>query len=165
MPGDVLGSDIGTMYYIRSDAAFNIARARGLWEVLLRRVARRNPHLASFRASVADSDLADARYIGVQTVATSEITGSLGRHREFSSSFLPVGNTARLRERWRQSYTRLLAGETCPPVRLCRVGDRYYVVNGHHRVSAARYLNLEAVQAHVSEIDLGTTFGNDGEFA
>ena len=154
VPGDVLGSDIGTIYYIRSDAAFNIARARGLWEVFRMHAAGRRPCLKPFRESVGESGLAEASYLGVQSVETGEIVGSLGRAREFSRSFFPVGSRTMQRERWRQSYTRLLCGDVCPPIQVCRAGESYYVVNGHHRVSAARYLNAKTVQAHVSHIDI-----------
>ena len=159
MPGDILGSDIGTIYYIRSDAAFNIARARGLWDVFRMRVAGRRPYLKSFRDTVGESSLAEASYLGIQSIVTEDIVGSLGRAREFSCSFLPVGSRAMQRERWRQSYTRLLCGEVCPPVQVCRAGESCYVVNGHHRVSAARYLNVKTMQAHVSGIDITTAFG------
>ena len=158
MPGDVLGSDIETIYYIRSETAFQIARTRGLWEVFRRRIARKDPYLRSFRESVQEPGLADAKYLGVQIVAARDIVGSLGRVKEFSRSFLPVGSTARQKERWRQSYTRLLSGGVAPPVRVCKAGKIYYVVNGHHRVSAARYLNVETMSAHVS--DIGTTAAN-----
>jgi hypothetical protein len=152
--GDVLGSDIGTIYYIRSDAAFNIARARGLWEVFRMRVAGRRPYLKPFRESVGEFSLAEASYLGVQSLVTGKIVGSLGRHREFSRGFMPVGSTARQRERWRQSYTRLLCREVLPPIQVCRAGGSLYVVNGHHRMSAARYLNVDTMLAHVSDIDI-----------
>lgn len=153
MPGDVLGSDVETIYYIRSENAYNIARRRGLCEVVRGRIARQNPYLLSFRESVGDLALRGARYIGMRTVATKDIAGSLGRVREFSRGFLPLGSTGRQKERWRQCYTRLLSGHVDSPVQVCRVGGRFFVVNGHHRVSVARYLNLESVQAHVSEIE------------
>lgn len=118
------------------------------------RVAGRHPYLLSFRESVGDPSLAGARYVGVQTIATKDIVGSLGREREFSRGFLPVGSTARQKERWRQSYTQLHTGDTYFPVQVCRAGKKYFVVNGHHRVSVARYFNVKTIQAHVSEIDI-----------
>jgi hypothetical protein len=163
MPGDVLGSDIGTIYYIRSDTAFNIARARGLWEVFRMRVAGRRPYLKPFREAVGESSLAEAYYLGVQSVVTDEIVGSLGRAREFSRAFLPVGSKTMQRERWRQSYTWLLCGQVRPPIRVCGAGGGYYVVNGHHRVSAARYLGVRTMLAHVSDIDTTKVTGVGGE--
>ena len=129
------------------------------------RIAGRRPYLKSLRESVGESSLAEARYLGVQFVVTEDIVGSLGRAREFSRSFLPVGSRAMQRERWRQSYTRLLCGKVCPPIQLCRAGGSYYLVNGHHRVSAARYLNAETMQAHVSSMDVPQVSDAAGEFA
>ena len=163
MPGDVLGADLGTIYYIRSEDAYNIARTRGLWEVVRGRIAGRNPYLLSFRESVGDLDLSSARYLGIRTVATKDIAGSLGREREFSRSFLPVGGAARQKERWRQCYTRLLSDNTDFPVRVCRVGGRFFVVNGDHRVSVARYLNLKSIRAYVSEAEERTVPGLEGD--
>jgi hypothetical protein len=153
MPGDVLGSDVRTIYYIRSENAYNIARTRGFWDVVRGRIAGQNPYLLSFRESVGDLGLTGARYLGKQAIAMEDISGSLGREREFSRGFLPVGGAARQKERWRQCYTRLLSGATDSPVQVCRVGRSFFVVNGHHRVSVARYLNLKSIQAYVSEIE------------
>lgn len=94
----------------------------------------------------------------MQTIATKDIVGSLGREREFSRSFLSVGSKAMQRERWRQSYTRLLCGNIDSPVHVCRVGKACFVVNGHHRVSVARYFTMKTIQAHVSEIDPTSEF-------
>jgi hypothetical protein len=114
---------------------------------------------------VGKSSLAEASYLGVQSVVMEDITGSLGRAMEFSRSFLPVGSRTMQRERWRQSYTRLLCREICPPVQVCRANESYYVVNGHQRVSAARYLNVKTMQAHVSDIDITEVFDSGGESA
>jgi hypothetical protein len=162
MPGDVLGSDLGTIYYIRSENAYNIARKRGFWEVVRGRIAGRNPYLLSFRESAGDLDVTAARYLGIRTIATKDVAGSLGRYREFSRGFLPVGGAARQKERWRQCFTRLLSGNADSPLHVFRVGRRFFVVNGHHRVSVARYLNLKSIRAHVSEIGEQTVSGLEG---
>lgn len=49
MPGDVLGSDIRTIYYIRSENAYNLARKQGFRELVRQRIAGRDPYLRSFR--------------------------------------------------------------------------------------------------------------------
>ncbi len=160
-PGDVLGSDVGTIYYIRSENAYSIARTRGFWDVVRSRIAGRNPYLLSFRECVGDSGLTEAKYLGLRTIATKDISGSLGREREFSRGFLPVGGAARQKERWRQCYTRLLSGATDSPVQVCRVGERFFVVNGHHRVSVARYLDLKSIRAYVSEVEEKAVSGSE----
>ena len=37
----------------------------------------------------------------------------------------------------------------CPPFRVVQVGDCYYVRDGHHRISVARLLGEEYIEAHV----------------
>ena len=162
MPGDVLGSDVGTIYYIRSENAYSIARTRGFWDVVRGRIAGRNPYLLSFRECVGDPSFTDSKYLGMRTIATKDVAGSLGRDREFSRGFLPVGGSARQKERWRQCYARLLSGNADSPLHVFRVGRRFFVVNGHHRVSVARYLNLKSIRAHVSEIGEQTVSGLEG---
>jgi len=90
----------------------------------------------------------------MQSILTKNVVGSLGREGEFTRSFLPVGSSSRQKERWRQSYTRLLTGNMDSPVQVYRAGDKYFVVNGHHRMSVARYFNLQRIRAHVSEIEM-----------
>ena len=153
MPGDVLGSDLHTIYYIRSEGAYSLARRRGLWEIVKRRIAGQHPYLLSFRQAVGDSGLSDARYLGMWSIDTKDVVGSLGRDWEFSRGFLPVGSISRQKERWRQSYTDLFTGKVDSPIQVCRAGKKYFVANGHHRMSVARYLNLATIRAHVSEIE------------
>jgi ParB-like chromosome segregation protein Spo0J len=42
-------------------------------------------------------------------------------------------------------------GLTLPPVDLIRVGESYFVRDGHHRVSAARALGQAFIEATVTE--------------
>ncbi len=42
-----------------------------------------------------------------------------------------------------------LTGETLPPVDLVKVGDFYFVRDGHHRISVARALGQQFVDAIV----------------
>jgi hypothetical protein len=43
-------------------------------------------------------------------------------------------------------------GEALPPVDLVKVGEIYFVRDGHHRVSVARALGLSDIDAHVTEV-------------
>lgn len=54
--------------------------------------------------------------------------------------------------RWKRVYGALLQGKTLPPVELYKVGDAYFVVDGNHRVSVARYRGAAAVDAVVTEL-------------
>jgi hypothetical protein len=43
-------------------------------------------------------------------------------------------------------------GESMPPVDLVRVGEIYFVRDGHHRVSVSRALGRTDIDAHVTEV-------------
>jgi hypothetical protein len=47
------------------------------------------------------------------------------------------------------------AGQVLPPVELYRLCDRYYVLDGHHRVAAALKTGQLAMDAHVVEFRPG----------
>ncbi len=88
-------------------------------------------------------------YRGMRTVPISQIAGSLNRYHEFDSAFLPKNDENAAR--W-QSVDRAFYQEvSLPPIVLYKVGDVYFVVDGHHRVSVAREQNAEFIDAEVRE--------------
>jgi len=88
-------------------------------------------------------------YRGVQTVRVDQIAGSLNRYHEFDRVFLPASD--KLAARW-QSVNRAFYEEiSLPPVVLYKVGQVYFVVDGHHRVSVAREQGQLYIEAEVRE--------------
>jgi hypothetical protein len=88
-------------------------------------------------------------YRGVQTVRVEQIAGSLNRYHEFDRVFLPASD--KLAARW-QSVNRAFYQEiSLPPVVLYKVGQVYFVVDGHHRVSVARGQGQIFIEAEVRE--------------
>jgi hypothetical protein len=88
-------------------------------------------------------------YRGVQTVRVDQIAGSLNRYHEFDRVFLPASD--QLADRW-QSVNRAFYQEiSLPPVVLYKVGQVYFVVDGHHRVSVAREQGQIYIEADVRE--------------
>ena len=88
-------------------------------------------------------------YRGVQTVRVDQIAGSLNRYHEFDRVFLPASD--KLADRW-QSVNRAFYQEiSLPPVVLYKVGQVYFVVDGHHRVSVARGQGQVYIDAEVRE--------------
>ena len=77
------------------------------------------------------------------------IVGSLGRERDFDQTVLPA--EASVEERWKRIDRAFQRGEDLPPVELYEIGDAYFVVDGHHRVSVARYHDVPTVEAAVVE--------------
>lgn len=89
-------------------------------------------------------------YRGVQAVPLDKIIGSLERSDDFDRSFLPTqGHSI---NKWLSVDTAYLQGIPLPPVTLYQVGDAYFVVDGHHRISAGRTKGLTYIDAEVTEV-------------
>ena len=88
-------------------------------------------------------------YRGRRVVEVDEIVGSVGRWRDFDRSFLPA--RASMGQRWKRIDRAFQRGEDLPPVELYKIGDAYFVVDGHHRVSVARYHDVPTLEAAVAE--------------
>ena len=88
-------------------------------------------------------------YRGVKTVPTSQIVGSLNRYHEFDTAFLPKNDENA--KRWQSVDSAFYQEISLPPVVLYKVGEVYFVVDGHHRVSVAREQNADFIDAEVRE--------------
>jgi hypothetical protein len=98
------------------------------------------------RASRANGGLR----VGRREVDVSKIVGSVGRYRQFDSGFMP--KKASLRGKWARVDRAFVRGEELPPVSLYKIGDQYFVEDGNHRVSVARYQGVEMIDAEVVEL-------------
>ena len=88
-------------------------------------------------------------YRGLRTVPVGQIGGSVGRCSEFDRDFMPA--KASVEERWKRIDRAFRRGEELPAVSLYKVGGFYFVLDGHHRVSVARYYGVEWIEAYVTE--------------
>ena len=88
--------------------------------------------------------------IGRRVVPVERIVGSVGRHRDFDRAFLPA--TASVGSKWKRIDRAFHRGQELPPVMLYKVGDAYFVEDGNHRVSVARYQGVEWIDAEVVEL-------------
>ena len=134
------------------DADFTRARRRARLRAAVARVRRRKER-ASNRLLCYD-DVRRGRlvagnrpYRGTRIVEADNIVGGVGRCSDFDRSFLPT--RASIAERWKRIDRALHRGEDLPPVELYQVGEAYFVVDGHHRVSVLRYHGVPTVEAEV----------------
>ena len=83
----------------------------------------------------------------METVEVEKIVGSVGRSNDFDACFLPVRSN--VSSRWEYVDSAFQRGEELPPVSLYKMGDAYFVNDGNHRVSVARYHGIESIDAEV----------------
>ena len=92
------------------------------------------------------------RDLGVMTIPIGAIVGTVDRRPDsFDRSFRP--SSPALRQRWERIAAARRRGEPMPPIDVYRVGQIYFVRDGHHRVSVARALGDTTIEARVREID------------
>jgi hypothetical protein len=89
-------------------------------------------------------------YRGMKTVEVEKITGSVGRSRDFDESFLPL--RVSMAHRWGRVDRAYHQGVELPAVSLYKIGEAYFVRDGNHRVSVAKYHQAAAIDAEVVEI-------------
>ena len=132
---------------VRSD--FSRARLKAFLNRIRAVVSREPTTLLSYDDVKSALHIGGPVYRGVQTVRVEDIVGSLNRYHQFDRAFLPVED--RISSRW-QSVDRAFYQEvSLPPVLLYKVGQVYFVVDGHHRVSVAREQGQEFIEADVRE--------------
>ncbi len=91
------------------------------------------------------------RYLGTLDVPVERIVGSVDRGADFDRNFRPLAG--HLRDRWVSVYL-LADAADWPPIRLFKAADRYFVEDGHNRVSVARTLGMATIRAEVWEYPL-----------
>jgi hypothetical protein len=83
-----------------------------------------------------------------RTVPIQLIGGSDGRAGDFDRDFNPLNS--RTQDRWLGIAAARQRGRALPPVSLVQVGDLYFVLDGHHRISVARALGQHNIEARVT---------------
>lgn len=109
--------------------------------------ARALLHFDDFRPRLSEV----RKYRGVGIVRVAQITGSVGRERDFDAHFRPLKR--HLCERWIAQLLALRSGGWAP-IRAYKLGQDYFVEDGHHRVSVARFTGMEFIDAEIWEYEL-----------
>jgi hypothetical protein len=132
------------------NTTFTRARRREVYRRLFGIVARRtNRELMPLDQLRERVRLFDQTYRGVQAIPVNRIVGTASRSEEFDSNWLP--RRPEVRERWMR-LERLFPDGDWPPIIVYKVGESYFVVDGHHRVALARQKGVEYIDAEVTEL-------------
>jgi hypothetical protein len=132
---------------------FQRARRRQVMSRLARRVGREPGDvdvILPYDEVVGALGYLEESYVGLQTVPLDAILGTVDRAKGFDRQFRPT--TARVRARWERIANAVRRGEPMPPISLFKIGEVYFVRDGHHRVSVARALGRTDIEAYVVEV-------------
>ena len=128
---------------------YHTARRKAFWREVFSFLGGRPNRLLSWREVCDKLGIRGQIYRGMQTIPVDRIIGSVGRYLDFDRAFLPTqGVTA---NRWRSIARAHYDDVSLPPVKLYKIGDAYFVLDGNHRISVARERGVAFVDAEVIE--------------
>ena len=89
------------------------------------------------------------RYIGVTEIPLDAVVGTDSRASSFTRDFRPLHAFSRDRLR---SLESAFADGGFPPIVTVKLGETYFVIDGHHRAALARRGGAEMIDADVTEL-------------
>ncbi len=89
------------------------------------------------------------RYLGVREIPLDALVGTDSRASSFTRDFRPLHAFSRDRLR---SLERAFADEAFPPIVTVKLGEAYFVIDGHHRAALAQRRGAEMIDADVTEL-------------
>jgi hypothetical protein len=138
-----LGLD-GANVRLQTAKAFNLALARGRFGQLCAKILRKQTHLQTLPSQPVSQRRPTSRVVAVPI---RQIKGSLGRSTDFDANFNPLQE--RSRSRWISIATAIQRNIPLPPIELVQVGEAYYVQDGHHRISVAKAIGQDMIDARI----------------
>ncbi|MBC2709669.1 MAG: Lrp/AsnC ligand binding domain-containing protein [Desulfosarcina sp.] len=120
-----------------------IAKFKKLW------VRSRGSEAKCFRENQACEGAFDHIDRGIFSVPLEQIVGSVGRYHDFDSQFklkshVPPDRLISVKQAMRE-------GKSLPPVKLYKIKDEYYVLDGNHRIAAAKEFGRSEIMAKIVE--------------
>lgn len=86
----------------------------------------------------------------LREIPIAAIVGSVGRPGDFTRDFRPLNDQDQYR--WAEVEQRFKAPAGVPPIEVYQVGEVYFVLDGNHRVSVAREMGADHIEAYVTEV-------------
>jgi hypothetical protein len=137
-----------TKYRYQAERRFWRAHLRGKWRARLLRLDKNEDRLLDLAEALRNVRVSARYYQGRNSVPVDQIRGSEGRSHDFDSEFNPLG--LNIMERWIEIAIAQLRGMALPPVDLIQLGEVYFVRDGHHRISVARFNGQEEIDVEVT---------------
>ncbi len=139
-------------YYQSALNDFQNARRKAALRELVARLTGKPNELLSYDDVAQKLRLHVRSERGIQEIPLDAIVGSVGRYSDFTRDFLPRKDENQ--RRWVQVRAMMEnpSGGGIPPIDVYKVGEVYFVLDGNHRVSAARQAGFKTIEAHVIEV-------------
>ena len=139
--------------------AFDRARSRVFLHDIVAFLRGYQNHLLAFDEVSESMAPGNPKDLGLRDIPLDAIRGSVDRYQDFDMAFLPKHGG--LRDRWSRVATAREQGLPMPPIEVYKLGDIYFVRDGHHRVSVCRARGDNTIMAHVVELTARVTLHPD----
>jgi nucleotide-binding universal stress UspA family protein len=131
---------------------FQRARRQANWQAVLARLTGKSTDLLSYEDVRRQLKAMQGSAQKLEDIPLDAIVGSVNRYTDFTRTFLP--RLADDERRWARIRTSMEKGfgAGLPPIEVYKIGEAYFVLDGNHRVSAARRLGYTHIHAYVTEV-------------
>jgi hypothetical protein len=128
---------------------FRIAKLKGHIGKIIANLTGRSNQLLDLETLTKGKNIRCRLHARSHSVDINQIKGSEGRTQDFDRKFYPL--KSHNCERWLNIALAWQRGVHFPAIDLIKIQDVYIVRDGHHRISIARYLGCDFLDAHVTE--------------
>ena len=128
---------------------FQVARRKAALQDITARLTGQSSDLLPFEEIRQKFRLQGGASLGLREIQIDAIVGSVDRYHDFNRHFLPRDDSAL--QRWAGVMSAQLGLSGVPPIDVYKIGEVYFVIDGNHRVSVARQLNMPTIEAYVTE--------------
>jgi hypothetical protein len=129
-------------------ALYNRTCSRARWAQMLSTLTGQGCGLVSLAGIEHECKIHNRHNAGIQPVPIRRICGSEERCGDFDIAFRPRNPACRAR--WLNIAIARQLGVVLPPVDLIQVEQVYFVRDGHHRISVARAMGQEEIDAEIT---------------
>ena len=129
---------------------FQFAQRRARVARVLSLATGKRDRMPSLEEVLESMWLLSQSYVGVRPIEVGRIVGSESRTREFGRNFLPLRGF--LKHRWTRVNEAYRGDVALAAIRVFELDGRYYVRDGRHRVSVARFHRVEYIDAEIVKI-------------
>ena len=131
---------------------FRHARREAAIQGIVARFTGKSTELLSYEDVSQKLKAVGSAHRGLKEIPIEKIIGSVGRYTDFTRSFLPRHDSDE--SRWANVMSAMtnVRAQGLPPIEVYQLGDVYFVKDGHHRVSIAKQLGVNSIEAYVTEV-------------
>lgn len=132
---------------------YRMGKLNTLWSM----VSGRQSHLMHLDAVRKNGRIRSRSDAGMQIVPIDAIAGSESRPDDFDRNWRPLKSSND--ERWINISVARIKDVPLPAIDLVKVGETYFVRDGHHRISVAKHSGQVEMEANVTEWALAPAEG------